>query len=71
MIFDLPPFLVSDDTRAFIKNVDAVLIMARAGETKISQIDACEREIAEHTNVLGVALNQCQFTEESGGYEYY
>jgi len=71
MIFDLPPFLVSDDTRAFIKNVDAVLIMARAGETKISQIDACEREIAEHTNVLGVALNQCEFTEESSGYEYY
>jgi len=71
MIFDLPPFLVSDDTRAFIKNVDCVLILARAGETKISQIDSCEREIAEHSNVLGVVLNQCRFTSEESNYEYY
>jgi protein-tyrosine kinase len=57
MIFDLPSVLVSDDTRAFLKNVDCALIIARAGSTRYGQFDACEREVAEHTNVLGVVLN--------------
>ena len=57
MIFDLPSVLVNDDTRAFLKNVDCALIISRANKTKYSQFDVCEREIAEHTNVLGVVLN--------------
>ncbi|WP_420862197.1 CpsD/CapB family tyrosine-protein kinase [Algirhabdus cladophorae] len=57
MIFDLPSVLVNDDTRAFLKNVDCALIVARANKTRYSQFDTCEREIAEHTNVLGVVLN--------------
>lgn len=69
MIFDLPPVLMNDDTRAFMKHLDCALIMARAEETSIAQIDACEREVAEQTNVLGVVLNQCRHTEETG-YDY-
>lgn len=57
MIFDLPSMLVNDDTRAFLKNVDCALIIARANKTRFGQFDSCEREIAEHTNVLGVVLN--------------
>lgn len=57
MIFDLPSVLVNDDTRAFLKNVDCALIVARANTTRYSQFDTCEREIAEHTNVLGTVLN--------------
>jgi len=57
MIFDMPSILVGDNTRAFLKNVDCALIVARANATKYGHFDACEREIAEHTNVLGVALN--------------
>jgi len=57
MIFDLPSVLVNDDTRAFLKNVDCALIVSRANKTRYSQFDICEREIAEHTNVLGVVLN--------------
>ncbi len=60
MIFDLPSMLVNDDTRAFLKNVDCALIISRANVTKYSQFDICEREIAEHTNVLGVVLNACR-----------
>ena len=71
MVFDLPPFLVSDDTRAFLKNVDCALIMVRAGETTVSQIDICEKEISEHTNVMGVVLNQCQHvSDDAYGYSY-
>lgn len=57
MIFDLPSMLVNDDSRAFLKNVDCALIVVRAGKTRYGQFDTCEREIAEHTNVLGVVLN--------------
>lgn len=57
MIFDLPSMLVNDDTRAFLKNVDCALIVARADKTLYGQLDTCEREISEQTNVLGVVLN--------------
>ena len=60
MIFDLPSVLAGDDTRAFLKNVDCALIIARENTTKYSQFDTTEREIAEHTNVLGVVLNACR-----------
>lgn len=71
MLFDLPPMLVTDDTRAFLRNVDCALILVRAGATRVNQIDECEKEISEHTNVLGVVLNQCRNTDESYGYDYY
>ncbi|MEL6959388.1 MAG: CpsD/CapB family tyrosine-protein kinase [Pseudomonadota bacterium] len=57
MIFDLPSLLINDDTRAFLKNVDCALIVARADKTRNAQFDRTEREIAEQTNVLGVVLN--------------
>ena len=57
MIFDLPSVLVNDDTRAFLKNVDCALIVARANVTRYEQFDQCEREVAEQTNVVGVVLN--------------
>lgn len=56
-IFDTSSILVGDNTRAFLKNVDCALIVARAESTRYTHFDACEREIAEYTNVLGVVLN--------------
>lgn len=63
MLFDLPPLLASDDARSFLRNVNCALLMARAEVTTAQQIDICEREIAEQTNVLGVVLNECRFSE--------
>jgi protein-tyrosine kinase len=57
MIFDLPSMLVNDETRAFLKNVDCALIVVRANMTRYGQFDTCEREISEHTNIVGVVLN--------------
>lgn len=71
MIFDSPPLLVSDDTRAFLREVDCALIVARAESSTVAQIDICEREVAEQTNVLGVVLNQCRFTDPHVSYEAY
>lgn len=57
MIFDLPSVLVNDDSRAFLNNADCALIVVRADETHYSQFESCQREVAEHTNVLGIVLN--------------
>ena len=69
MIFDLPSVLKGDNTRAFLKNVDCALIIARAGITRYGQFNTAEREIAEHTNVLGVVLNACGSGVGSGDVE--
>ena len=70
MLFDLPPVLVSDETRAFLKLVDAVLIVAASDASTISQIDECEREVSEYSNVAGVVLNKCRFMDDGYGYSY-
>ncbi|WP_147114334.1 CpsD/CapB family tyrosine-protein kinase [Tateyamaria sp. syn59] len=59
MIFDLPAILGGDHARAFLKNTDCALIVALAEKTRFSQLDICEREVAESTNVLGVVVNGC------------
>lgn len=65
MIFDLPSVLVNDDTRAFIKNADCALIVARADKTQYEQLEKCKREIAQHTNVLGTVLNAYRHDKRS------
>lgn len=70
MIFDTAPVMVSDDTRAFLGQVDCAMIVACAERTTTKQIDICEREIAEQTNVLGVVLNQARFAAEETEYGY-
>lgn len=69
MLFDMPPLLVNDDASAFLGRVDCGLIVAEADNSTISQVDLCEKEVAEQTSVLGVVLNKCRFP--SDGYAYY
>ena len=71
MIFDMPPMLVSDDAMAFIGQVDCVLLVAAAEATTIKEIDACERELASQTNVMGIVLNKCRYMGPEYGYSYY
>lgn len=70
MLFDLPPMLMIDDTRAFLKNVDCALIVARADQSTVQQISDCEAEVAEHTNIIGVVLNECRHTGSADAYEF-
>lgn len=68
MIFDLPSMFAADDARAFLQNADCALILARAEHTTMAQLDTCERQVAEHTNVLGVVLNSCRHADVEGEY---
>lgn len=70
MLFDTPPVLLSDETRAFLKTVDAVIIVAAAETTSVSQVDEVEREVAQYTNVAGIVLNKCRFMEDNYSYSY-
>ena len=69
-IFDMPPMLVSDDVMAFMSQVDAVLLIAAAEATTIKEVDACERDLAAQTNVMGVVLNKCRYMGAENGYGY-
>lgn len=71
MLFDMPPMLVSDDAMAFMGQVDAVLLIAAAETTTVKEVDACERELASQTNVMGVVLNKCRYMGPEYGYSYY
>ncbi len=70
LIFDLPPMLVSDENVGFLPIVDTGLLVGAADSTTIAQLDICEKELAELTNVLGIILNKCRFTDNEAGYDY-
>jgi Mrp family chromosome partitioning ATPase len=69
MLFDTAPVLVSDDTLGFLEQVDCVLIVVSSNEVTVAEIDACEREVAGHSKVVGLVLNKCDYADETGyGY---
>jgi Mrp family chromosome partitioning ATPase len=68
IIFDLPPMLVNDDVLAFLPHVDCVLLVAAAERSRLDEIDKCEQDLADQSNVLGVILNKCRYPGEDYGY---
>jgi Mrp family chromosome partitioning ATPase len=68
LICDLPPMLVNDDVLAFLPHVDCVLLVAAAERSRLDEIDKCEQDLADQSNVLGVILNKCRFPGEDYGY---
>ena len=70
IIYDMPPLLASDDTLAFLPNVDCTLLVVEAEKTTIQEVDETEQTLAEKSNLLGVVLNKCRFGSENYGYYY-
>lgn len=70
MLFDMSPMLASDDNVGFLGNVDCALLIAAAESTTLANIDLCEKELAQLTNVLGVVLNKCRYPDDTVGYSY-
>jgi Mrp family chromosome partitioning ATPase len=68
ILFDTPPALASDDTLAFLDQVDCALIVAAAEQSTVGEIDRCGTELAAKTQVLGVILNKCRFMDVAEGY---
>jgi len=70
MIFDTSPMLASDDNVGFLGNVDCALLIAAAESTTLANIDLCEKDLAQLTNVIGVVLNKCRYADDTIGYDY-
>lgn len=70
VVFDVPPMFVNDDAAAVFSHVDCVLIVVDAERSTVPDLDRCEKEVADHTNVLGMVLNKCHFPEQGYGYGY-
>jgi protein-tyrosine kinase len=68
ILYDLPPMLMSDDAMAFLPHLDCVLLVAGAEKSRLDEVDKCEHDLAQQTNVLGVVLNACRYTGEEYGY---
>ncbi|NVO28007.1 CpsD/CapB family tyrosine-protein kinase [Donghicola sp. C2-DW-16] len=72
ILFDMPPMMVADDAHGFLRWVDAALIVIEAEKTPVKQIDILERQVAELTNVAGIVLNKCNYSDEyTGSYNDY
>ncbi len=63
VLYDLPPMFAYDDMIAFLPNVDCAILVAEAEATTLAEVDACERELASRTNVLGTVLNKCRHVD--------
>lgn len=59
VIFDLPTLLVRDDLLAFSPHIDAVLLVAREGRTRKSDLRRA-MEMLKVVNVAGTMLNSSQ-----------
>jgi Mrp family chromosome partitioning ATPase len=68
IVYDLPPMLQSDDAMAFLPQIDCVLLVAGAEKSRLDEVDKCEKDLAEQSNVLGVVLNSCRYMSEEFGY---
>ncbi|MBD9374403.1 CpsD/CapB family tyrosine-protein kinase [Rhizobium sp. ARZ01] len=61
VLFDLPSMLPNDDVTAFLPNVDCAILVAAAEQSTLDDVDACERELSERSNMAGVVLNRCRY----------
>jgi protein-tyrosine kinase len=68
VVYDLPPMLQSDDVMAFLPQLDCVLLVAGAETSRLDEVDKCEKDLADQTEVLGVVLNSCRYMSEDFGY---
>lgn len=68
LIYDLPPMLAADDALAILPAIDAMLLVAAAGETRLSEIDDCERNLSRHEKFGGLILNKCRYVPNAYGY---
>jgi capsular exopolysaccharide synthesis family protein len=70
VLIDTPPMLVMPDARVLGRIADAVVLIARAGQTTRSAIQAAYRRfVDDRTPVLGVVLNN--WNVKASAHKYY
>jgi polysaccharide biosynthesis transport protein len=70
VLIDTPPMLIMPDARVLARTADAVVLVARAGQTTRSAIKAAyQRFVEDRTPVLGVVLND--WDVDTSAHKYY
>ncbi|KJC53660.1 hypothetical protein UP10_41790 [Bradyrhizobium sp. LTSPM299] len=67
VILDLPPILTGHDVISILPQVDCVLFVAAVGTSKVSEIEECNKYLAE-TNLVRFVLNKVPVSTTSYGY---
>ncbi len=72
VIIDTPPVLVASDTAAIVSIAGAVLLVARAGETSLGELQETAKRLRQQTNieVNGVIFNGLDLTKRRYGSSY-
>ena len=68
IILDLPPMLSSDDVIAVLPHIDCVLLVAAVGQSKVSEVEECNRHL-QSTHLVRVVVNKAP--EANSNYYYY
>jgi len=68
ILYDLPPMLAADDALVVLPAVDAMLLVAAAGESTLSEIESCERDLSQPGKLAGIVLNKCRYLPDRYGY---
>ncbi len=69
IIMDLPPLLTTDDTIAFLPQVDCVLLVTAVGSSTVAQIEECSRHL-QSADVVRIVVNKVPETS-THYYHYY
>jgi protein-tyrosine kinase len=68
IIVDLPPILSSDDVIAILPQIDCVLLVAAVGQTKVSEVEECNRHL-QSSHLVRLVVNKA--TDATPNYYYY
>jgi protein-tyrosine kinase len=68
IILDLPPILSSDDVIALLPQIDCVLLVAAVGNSKVSEIEECNRHL-QSSHLVRLVVNKS--TDANANYYYY
>lgn len=69
VIFDLPPMLLGDDVISILPRMDAVLLVAGAGSSTVTDIRECQKYL-QRTPVVRLVVNKVASSADSY-YGYY
>jgi succinoglycan biosynthesis transport protein ExoP len=74
VLFDAPPVLAVSDALAMGPMVDAIILIARGGQTPVQAMRQAKQKLDAHKlRCLGVILNGVDLVEQDGYYasQYY
>lgn len=72
VIVDSPPCLSVADTTVLARHVDGILLVVRAHQTKIPAVEQAKNTLQKSgTPIVGVVLNDVDYSRQYGAYYYY